>query len=52
MDVFVDAGCATVVVEVLFGRGEVRLASHMTVDGRFSILDGLCGRSTVCVAMR
>ncbi|KAF0923597.1 hypothetical protein E2562_006589 [Oryza meyeriana var. granulata] len=52
MDVFVDRVGPAVVGEVLFGRGEVRLASHTAVDGRVSVLGGLYGRRTVRVAMR
>uniref|UniRef100_A0A0E0GTE4 Late embryogenesis abundant protein LEA-2 subgroup domain-containing protein n=1 Tax=Oryza nivara TaxID=4536 RepID=A0A0E0GTE4_ORYNI len=52
MDVFVDRVGAAVVGEVLFGRGEVRLASHTAVDGRVSVLGGLYGRRAVRVAMR
>jgi len=52
LDVFVDRVGAAVVGEVLFGRGEVRLASSTAVDGRVSVLGGLYGRRTVRVAMR
>ncbi|KAG8069189.1 hypothetical protein GUJ93_ZPchr0005g16136 [Zizania palustris] len=52
MDVFVDKVGSAVVGEVLFGGGEVRLASHTAVDGRISVLGGLYGRRTVRVAMR
>ena len=52
MDVFLDRVAPAVVEEVLFGRGEVRLASHTKVDGRVSVLGGLYGRRTVRVAMR
>ncbi|CAM0953522.1 unnamed protein product [Alopecurus aequalis] len=52
MDVFLDRVAPAVVGEVLFGRGEVRLTSRTTVDGRISVLGGLYGRRTVRVAMR
>ena len=52
LDVFVDRVGPAVVGEVLFGRGEVRLASSTAVDGRVSVLGGLYGRRTVRVAMR
>jgi hypothetical protein len=52
LDVFVDRVGPAVVGEVLFGSGEVRLASHTAVDGRVSVLGGLYGRRTVRVAMR
>ena len=52
LDVFVDRVGPAVVGEVLFGRGEVRLASRTAVDGRVSVLGGLYGRRTVRVAMR
>ncbi|XP_062179277.1 uncharacterized protein LOC133883897 [Phragmites australis] len=52
LDVFVDRVSPAVVGEVLFGSGEVRLASHTAVDGRISVLGGLYGRRTVRVAMR
>ncbi|GJN15339.1 hypothetical protein PR202_gb02241 [Eleusine coracana subsp. coracana] len=52
LDVFVDRVGPAVVGEVLFGSGEVRLASRTAVDGRISVLGGLYGRRTVRVAMR
>lgn len=52
LDVFVDRVGSAVVGEVLFGSGEVSLASHTAVDGRISVLGGLYGRRTVRVAMR
>ncbi|XP_047044927.1 uncharacterized protein LOC124649319 [Lolium rigidum] len=52
MDVFLDRVAPAVVEEVLFGRGEVRLASRTAVDGRISVLGGLYGRRKVRVAMR
>ncbi|CAN6327114.1 unnamed protein product [Urochloa humidicola] len=52
VDVFVDRVGPSVVGEVLFGSGEVGLASRTAVDGRISVLGGLYGRRTVRVAMR
>ncbi|OEL38777.1 hypothetical protein BAE44_0000202 [Dichanthelium oligosanthes] len=52
LDVFVDRVGPAVVGEVLFGSGEVRLATRTAVDGRISVLGGLYGRRTVRVAMR
>ncbi|KAF8726828.1 hypothetical protein HU200_019308 [Digitaria exilis] len=52
LDVFVDRVGPAVVGEVLFGSGEVRLATRTAVDGRVSVLGGLYGRRTVRVAMR
>lgn len=52
LDVFVDRVGPAVVGEVLFGSGEVSLASRTAVDGRISVLGGLYGRRTVRVAMR
>ncbi|CAL5096473.1 unnamed protein product [Urochloa decumbens] len=52
VDVFVDRVGPAVVGEVLFGSGEVRLASRTAVDGRISVLGGLYGRRAVRVAMR
>ncbi|XBJ12952.1 hypothetical protein VPH35_017379 [Triticum aestivum] len=52
MDVFVDRVTLAVVEEVLFGHGEVWMASHMAMDDRVSVFGGLYGRCTVRVAMR
>ena len=51
LDVFVNRVGPAVVGEVLFGRGEVRLASRTAVDS-VSVLGGLYGRRAVRVAMR
>jgi hypothetical protein len=52
VDVLVDRVAPAVVAQVLFGGGEVRLATRTAVDGRLSLLGGLYGRRTVRVAMR
>lgn len=52
VDMLVDRVPPTVVAQVLFGGGEVRLDTRTAVDGRVSLLGGLYGRRTVRVAMR